>query len=559
MKSLYTLRSTDGKILQVTPDSVKELGSFTGKELPRVGELAANTWFKFRGDLWCAARLPSAVVVGKFEQDNLTPVSSVPMTFVDDSCVFSNVVAYGGQMVWIGLDAQKFNLYSFDGTTLSARPVAIPDNACEVLTLSTFGGRLALLPSSLSVTAADERAQACIRSWIYLIDFAGTDLLVSQLPCVPGLSADSDALATLIPQSAATAESDIQNSIISAGVFKDSFVGITASGKLYSSATNLLTDRKFLADLRLPLSSTRSATTEDGSLTAQIIVEDRLLGDMIPLLLGTRVTIGSGEHAGIHGTVVDVRGSGTLHLTISSGSTQPFPLIVKSTDVSFVRGLSGGFSTARHPCEPGPLVKTAFHEIGDSLYGFVFGRQILPWLKTNSFAQPSFVFRLDADNKVKQALLTIDSLPLNAWNVQTIRDSADNSIHILYYDSATKSVRHLQYNVASEALMDLGDLYASEERACLTSGSSIIFEAGELDIVLGDISANVSAGTVTLAYETFSNETDFHIEFFYCTDTVWKPATPSPTQVAGSFTHLLRVDEPTFNGDIQYKVNIRRI
>lgn len=559
MKALYTLRSTDGKIMQRT-DAWKELGTFTGVDVPLLGDQMAATWFKLRGKLWCAARMAAKVVVGKFEADNLNPVAELSVLLSESPVIWSNTISFGGQVVWLSMTKGSLQLYQFDGVTVSTKPVVLPvdvpeTSTTDTLVLSTFGGQLAILPSSLSMLSGSTnavRTQSAVRSSIYLLDMVGTAIVVTAVPLVP-----SSTFTSFVPSSPDKAEAEMQSAMVGVGIFNNAFIGLTTAGKLFSFG--LTPDRHFLADMRpmLPADqSARTASLSDGSEGYQIVLEDRSLGLLMPMILGARVVVGSGEYAGISGTIVDVLFTDAVQLKISSGSANVFPVLPANTEVTVTRGVGGGVGSPRCMAETGLMVSTAFHAISGSMYGFVFGRQLLLRVKLDGRAQPGFILKVGADNRVTQSVL-----PLNAWSVQTIQDVSDNSVHIIYYDSESKSVRHAHYNTASEILSDLGDVYLSDAFVCLPAGGVVSYDEGELDIVLGNISANVAAGTVSLAYEVFSDETDFWLEVFYCIGGDWKPASEAPknTRVAGIFTHLLRVDEPTFNGDIQYKVNVRRI
>ena len=85
----------------------------------------------------------------------------------------------------------------------------------------------------------------------------------------------------------------------------------------------------------------------------------------------------------------------------------------------------------------------------------------------------------------------------------------------------------------------------------------IAFTQGELDVSISAIEVN-QFGDVSIFHEVFGTESGV-LEFSYHAGDGWKPATAAAgTPAPGVFVHDLRHDLPTFNGDIQYRADIRR-
>lgn len=548
MKTLYTLRPSDGVILQRT-QGWKELGSFSGLRTPRLGAGMVSTWFKFQGLWWCAALSAKTAMIGKFEADNITVVSELDTESV--ATVWSNTLNFGGQTVWLSMNEMAMKLYSFDGSVLSSRPVDLPYQepvAGESLIIAILGGSLVLLPSTLYSQSTFQELRLRVRSTVYRLDVAAANIVVTAL------TPDVDTLNVEIPSSEQQAGKQIQRAVIGAGVYQDKLFELRASGKLYESGSNTCL---FDAREHKAMACGRTATSVPGSEDFQITLEESTIPAALSSLLGARVIIGSGDFAGQTGTVVYLKGQGTKYLRVTSETAEPFPILPANTEITFYRGLAGGHDSNSCPMQPGAWVQTAFHEIAQSLYVFVLGRSGLLSVEPSRSSQPSYVLRLK-DGKVEQVMLELNGRPLNALSLQTVRDSTDGSLHLFYFDPARSKVRHVQCNLTTLTLVEHESIYSSDEPVHVTNSPILTFDSGELDVVLGEISADVDAGTVSVAYSVFSSDADYHLDFFYCIGSSWKKATGAAEQPIGSFIHLLRIDEPTFSGDIQYKVSVRR-
>jgi hypothetical protein len=248
-------------------------------------------------------------------------------------------------------------------------------------------------------------------------------------------------------------------------------------------------------------------------------------------------------------------------MTIESDTAEQFPALAANTEFSIGRGVAGGFcSEPRCPSSPGPLIHTFFFEVSDSCFSFILGRSPNEFFANTKPSQPSLVSRIRGDAVVTTPL-KIDGEPLNVWSAQARLDSTDSSIAILYYDARVKAVRHARYSIAAASLSDVGLVYGCEAPVHLATGNLIGFDRGELDIVIRDIEADSMAGEVRIHFDVFGDDpVRSNVEVFYAIDGEWLPATKSlNAQGVTVFVHALRVDQPTFNGDIQYRATISRI
>ncbi len=551
MKTLYTLRPSDGRVLRYT-GSWTELGFLQGLALPRLNERMAVNWFKFKGELWCALLAEKLVFICLFENGNLVPTFMMPTAVT--SAAWGNTVNYASQIRWLEQNETNTLLYSFDGQILSSQIVGIPQatafsqDRCE-LTLAVFGNRLAVLPRKLSAGGAPGHVRAEIRNLTCLLDLTPNGISVTTAAAVPPPTLNAD-----------VAGADLREAMAGAGVYQDSLVALYADGvvgRVTGEARQPLGDVTKEAFVQ----AGRTATTAAGTTERQVMVNTRLLAqDGMPYLLGARVMVGSGPYAGQSGIVGSIDGAIDLSLGILSDSQAPFPALTANTEVTFGRGVAGGFCYGpMHLSTPGPVVHTFFFEVADALYGLVLGRQPTVPQKPTKQAQPSFLVRLRG-SAVIFTPLQLAGQWLNVMSAQALLDASDSALHILAYDPAAAAVRHLRYGLASSTLSDQGMVYEAPTAVHLAAGNLIAYDDGELDVVLGSLEADSLTGDVTINYEIFgSDPTNSVVSFSYNIGGAWLPATKSPRAGApNTFVHALLVDLPTFNGEIQYRADISR-
>jgi len=554
MKTLYSLRPSDARIMRYH-DVWSELGTIEGLATPRLGSEMAACWFKFIGKLWCAVLAEKKVIVARFENNNLKPVAELPTSILH--AAWGNAINYAGNICWLEQNETNSILYSFNGVHLISQVVDIPQAKAfsqlgSELTLTLLGNQLAVLPRALRVDAMEREPHAIVRNTICLLDLKQDGIKVTKIS-----SDEIEGLNAVIPSSPGLAAAELGDSFVGAGVYRDRIIALYTDakiGRLNESNRTVLADVSSEAFMKLG----RYATTADGSAVAQVIVGLRQLAlDASPFLLGARCMVGSGPHAGISGIVVSVAGNDSLALQISSDTPRPFPALLANTEISFGRGVAGGFGNeTRCPATPGPLVHSFFFEVADALYGFIFGRSHLLPLKPGKQAQPSFLARIRGDAVVLTEL-KLDGQPLNVWSAQALLDYTDSSVHVLAYDAEAKAVRHLRYGVASMTLSDQGVAYTSPEPTHLAAGNLIAFDTGELDIVLGSI--ELSGTNVKVNYGAYGdNPSESVVALLYNVGNGWKPATLTSETRFGLLVHALGTDQPGFNGEIQYRADISR-
>lgn len=560
MKTMYLLRPTDGRVMRYN-GSWSEQGFLQGLAPARLDARMAATWFKFHGQLWCAVLAERNVFVGTVENGNITPVATFPTAV--EKAAWGNAVNVAGQIRWLEHNESGTLLYSFDGTTITTLPVTLPssspsipfDQLMDELNLELVGTRLAVLPRGC-VAPPSASPQVLVRNAICLLEITDDGVTVTSAAALEPVT-----LNIQVPRSENAAGQELDTAIVGAGVYQDNIIALYTDGvlgRLTSGVRAKLGDVRNESFMRLG----RYNTTVDGTAKRQVVVDaQRLQADALPYLLGARIFICSGSYAGQAGTVAWIEGNTDLKLRIVGDNNTDFPAIAANVEISFGRGLAGGFvGDVMQPSIPGPMLHTAFFQVSDALYGVVMGRQpVAP--RTDRRCQPSFLIRMRGSNVVFTPL-QINGQWINAASAAITFDPTDSSIHILAYDSSlgAASVRHLRYSLSSGTLFELSSSFAAPTPIHLASGNIIGYEPGELDISIGTIESDAGTGEVTIAYTIYGDDPSNHVvDFFYNVGAGWVAATPSATPGAAfTFVHALRSDLSDFAGEIQYRASVRR-
>lgn len=559
MQTLYSVRPSDGRILRYD-GKWAELGTFQGLETPRLGDQLTVNWFKYKGVLHCAALTDKGIIVGEFDKEDLVIIAS-KVTAAPVKASWGNTINFDGQICWLEQNEKSTLFHQFNGTVIMTTPVDIPlatefsPADCE-LNLVQLGSRLAVLPKMISICSQSDKIATCLRNVICLLDVTAHGIHV-----LTTLNTAENALNVSVPGSQKTAAADLKASIVGAGVYQDRLITLTADGKI---SRGIADTRRVLADLThdVTMRLGRYNTEIDGTETSQVMIDlFRLSIDAAPYLMGSRVFVDSGPHAGVTGLISWIEGNSMLRMMVESDTTEPFPALAANTEFSIGRGVAGGFcGEPRCPSSPGPLIHTFFFDVADTCLSFILGRSPNEFFATTKQSQPSLVARIKGDS-VDVLPLKLDGESLNVWSAQARLDSTDSSIAIVYYDARIKAVRHVRYNIAAAALSDVGLVYGCDAPVHLASGNLIGFDSGELDIVIRTIEADSMAGEVQIHFDVFGDDpVRSNVTFFYNIGGGWLPATKSMNaQGVTVFVHALRVDQPTFNGDIQYRATISRI
>lgn len=554
-KSLFSLRQSDGRVMRFNGTQWAVEGTVQGSIWPRLGEDLAAVWFTYLGELYCAFLADAHIIVAKYNQGDLTPVTTRALTGTVTEAVWGNAVSYGGAICWLEHSHEGAVAYRFTGA-LQRLPFELPGNdhvgVLDELNLVAASGQLLVVPRGIMPSQSAIGART--RSKLLRLDITTDGVEIETTELFAGNS-----LVAHVPTGEQPFE-QLKKMVVAAGSFDDRLYAIFGDG-CFGRLDPLTGTRTVITDLRAQACMSLGAvtTTAQGTLAGQIAVKAQALNTLTPLLVGASVTIlNDGQFTGAEGTVVGMQPGNPTLLQIAAHADEAFPVMGKFVEVGLHRGFAGGMTNdAQFEATCAALHLTSFVEFGGVLYAFVFGREPKAGNAVSAAAVPSFVIRFDGSS-VNVTELKLNGKRPNVFGLSTYVDATTSLVHVLYHDAHVNKARHATYNLSSGVFTEVADAYdIAIPCHCLTlaSGNLIGYEAGELGVAIIDTSYDAVNGTMRLDFEVFGDQSAI-VDFEYSTGDGWQSATCA-TAGDGFFVHALVEDLDDYQGPIQYRASVR--
>lgn len=318
-----------------------------------------------------------------------------------------------------------------------------------------------------------------------------------------------------------------------------------------------------------------------------------------PFIIGSRVTWLTGAKAGQAGDVVHayVSTSDRFDVFIVNDSNVLLAdngnLITDTINVKRGLGYQSYWNNDPSGSLVGPTCHIHAYEVGGNVYIIIAGRFASNNSASANYNIPTMIIKWNGVGSTFGVFgttgLECTTMQLSGAHIDCMRfdsylDPEDSRIHMIAQAGQGASMKHWAWNTTSEAVEDFGSAYGTSSFSTVGNASNMAitsnqhnyvmdnlqgYNANEGGAIITSATKNQASTQTTIAYKLFSNDSHaLNVKLEYNKGTGWLNATTivspaslnglasSPTGVAGNIVHAISTDEPSFSGQIQYRLSI---